>query len=61
MKKRQYIQVFIIPVAFTLAGFCGIAVTSAGINLYGEILWDPLRYILLFVSHKDRSINILFY
>ena len=33
----------IIPVAFTLAGFIGIAVTSAGISLYGEVLWDPLR------------------
>jgi cytosine/uracil/thiamine/allantoin permease len=40
---RQYIQVLIIPVAFTLAGFIGIAVTSAGISLYGEVLWDPLR------------------
>jgi hypothetical protein len=41
--NRQYIQVLIIPVAFTLAGFIGIAVTSAGISLYGEVLWDPLR------------------
>jgi hypothetical protein len=42
---RQYIQVLIIPVAFTLAGFIGIAVTSAGISLYGEVLWDPLRWV----------------
>ena len=28
-----------------MAGFIGIAVTSAGITLYGEILWDPLKLI----------------
>jgi nucleobase:cation symporter-1, NCS1 family len=38
----QYIQLFIIPVAFTLYGFIGIAVTSAGVVLYGQILWNPL-------------------
>jgi hypothetical protein len=42
---RQYIQIFIIPIAFTFAGFIGIAVTSAGISLYGEVLWDPLRWV----------------
>jgi hypothetical protein len=41
----QYIQIIIIPIAFTLASFIGIAVTSAGITLYGEILWDPLKLI----------------
>jgi nucleobase:cation symporter-1, NCS1 family len=30
---------------FTLCGFVGIAVTSAGIALYGQVLWDPLRLI----------------
>ena len=42
---RQYIQIVIIPIAFTLASFIGIAVTSAGITLYGEVLWDPLKLI----------------
>ena len=41
----QYIQIIIIPIAFTLASFIGIAVTSAGVTLYGEILWDPLKLI----------------
>ena len=41
----QYVQLLIIPVAFTLIGFTGIAVTSAGIVLYGKILWDPLTLI----------------
>ncbi|KAF9477454.1 cytosine-purine permease [Pholiota conissans] len=44
-EKAQYIQLFIIPVSFTLIGFTGIAVTSAGEKLYGEILWDPLSLI----------------
>lgn len=44
-ERAQYIQIAIIPIAFTLAGFIGIAVTSAGITLYGEILWDPLKLI----------------
>jgi NCS1 family nucleobase:cation symporter-1 len=39
---RQYTQlIIIIPVAFTLASFVGIAVTSAGITLYGQVIWDP--------------------
>jgi nucleobase:cation symporter-1, NCS1 family len=41
----QYIQLFIIPVVFTFASFVGIAVTSAGITLYGQVLWDPLKLI----------------
>jgi NCS1 family nucleobase:cation symporter-1 len=41
----QYIQLLVIPVVFTLASFVGIAVTSAGIALYGQILWDPLKLI----------------
>jgi NCS1 family nucleobase:cation symporter-1 len=43
--RRQYIQLVIIPVGFTLASFVGIAVTSAGIALYGQVLWDPLKLI----------------
>ncbi|KAJ7584871.1 permease for cytosine/purines, uracil, thiamine, allantoin-domain-containing protein [Mycena floridula] len=41
----QYVQLFIIPTLFTLIGFCGIAVTSAGEVLYGETLWDPTKLI----------------
>ncbi|KAI0749670.1 NCS1 nucleoside transporter family [Daedaleopsis nitida] len=44
-ERAQYIQLFIIPVAFTLVGFAGIAVTSAGIVLYDDVLWDPLALI----------------
>ncbi|TFK69801.1 NCS1 nucleoside transporter family [Pluteus cervinus] len=44
-ERSQYVQLLIIPVAFTLIGFTGIAVTSAGEVLYGETLWDPLRLI----------------
>ena len=41
----QYIQLLVVPVVVTLASFVGIAVTSAGISLYGQILWDPLKLI----------------
>jgi NCS1 family nucleobase:cation symporter-1 len=41
----QYIQLIVIPVGFTLASFVGIAVTSAGVVLYGQVLWDPLKLI----------------
>ncbi|TFY79951.1 hypothetical protein EWM64_g4056 [Hericium alpestre] len=44
-ERAQYVQMAIIPIAFTLCSFIGIAVTSAGITLYGEVLWDPLRLI----------------
>lgn len=41
-ERAQYIQIFVIPMAFTLVG---IAVTSAGEMLYKETLWDPLDLI----------------
>jgi len=41
----QYIQLLVIPVGFTLASFVGMAVTSAGVTLYGQVLWDPLKLI----------------
>jgi len=41
----QYIQLVVIPITFTLVSFVGIAVTSAGIALYGEVLWDPLKLV----------------
>ncbi|KAG2145502.1 permease for cytosine/purines, uracil, thiamine, allantoin-domain-containing protein [Suillus bovinus] len=44
-ERAQYVQPFIIPIAFTLCSFVGIAVTSAGIQLYGEVLWNPLLLI----------------
>ncbi|KAI9512129.1 NCS1 nucleoside transporter family [Russula earlei] len=44
-ERAQYVQVIIIPVAFLFASFVGLAVTSAGIVLYGQVLWDPLKLI----------------
>jgi nucleobase:cation symporter-1, NCS1 family len=44
-ERAQYVQLAIIPVAFTLAGFVGLAVTSAGVTLYGAVLWDPMHLI----------------
>ena len=41
----QYIQLVAVPIGFTLASFVGIAVTSAGATLYGQVLWDPLKLI----------------
>jgi len=44
-ERAQYIQLLVIPIAIMLASFVGIAVTSAGISLYGRVLWDPLKLI----------------
>ncbi|KAJ6576438.1 permease for cytosine/purines, uracil, thiamine, allantoin-domain-containing protein [Mycena vulgaris] len=44
-ERAQYIQIIVIPVAFTLAGFCGIAVASASEVIYGSVIWDPLQLI----------------
>ncbi|THG96210.1 hypothetical protein EW026_g5587 [Hermanssonia centrifuga] len=44
-ERAQYVQIIIIPVAFTLAAFVGMMVTSAGTVLYGKVLWDPLTLI----------------
>ncbi|KAI9435811.1 cytosine-purine permease [Lactarius indigo] len=44
-ERAQYAQLIVIPVAFTLASFVGIAVTSAGVTLYGQVIWDPLKLI----------------
>ena len=45
IQNSQFVQFAIIPTAFTLAGFIGMAVTSAGEVLYGETLWDPTKII----------------
>ncbi|KAF8206421.1 permease for cytosine/purines, uracil, thiamine, allantoin-domain-containing protein [Mycena galopus ATCC 62051] len=49
-ERAQYVQIIIIPVAFTLAGFCGMAVASASEVLYGSVIWDPLQLINLWDS-----------
>ncbi|KIK70323.1 hypothetical protein GYMLUDRAFT_32322 [Collybiopsis luxurians FD-317 M1] len=50
-ERAQYIQAILIPTLFTLTGFIGIAVTSAGQVLYGQTLWDPTTLI----AHWDRA------
>ncbi|KAJ7284997.1 cytosine-purine permease [Mycena rebaudengoi] len=44
-ERAQYVQIIVIPVAFTLAGFCGMAVASASEVIYGVVIWDPLLLI----------------
>ncbi|KAI0319812.1 cytosine-purine permease [Amylostereum chailletii] len=44
-ERAQNVQLLVIPVAFTLCCFVGLAVTSAGAVLYGDVLWDPLRLV----------------
>ncbi|KAF9269008.1 NCS1 nucleoside transporter family [Marasmius fiardii PR-910] len=44
-ERAQYVQLAVIPVAFTFIAFCGIAVTSAGQVMFGETLWDPTKLI----------------
>ncbi|KAF7785216.1 hypothetical protein Agabi119p4_1381 [Agaricus bisporus var. burnettii] len=44
-ERSQKVQLIIIFLSFTLVAFIGIAVTSAGEVLYGEILWDPPRLV----------------
>jgi cytosine/uracil/thiamine/allantoin permease len=41
--KAQYVQLIVIPIAFTFCAFVGIACTSAGYVHYGDYYWDPLR------------------
>ena len=43
--NSQYVQLIIIPISFTLCAFFGLAVTSAGQTLYGEIIWDPTHLV----------------
>ncbi|KAF9219354.1 hypothetical protein BS17DRAFT_717783 [Gyrodon lividus] len=44
-ERSQYINPLVIPLAFTLSSFVGIVATSAGVQLYGEVLWNPLFLI----------------
>ncbi|KAF9219352.1 hypothetical protein BS17DRAFT_428288 [Gyrodon lividus] len=43
--KVQSVQPFIIPIPCTFCSFACIAVTSGGIQLYGEVLWGPMLFI----------------
>ncbi|KAF3204464.1 hypothetical protein TWF679_009830 [Orbilia oligospora] len=45
--REQYVQPFVIPLAFTFIAFMGISVTSASKIIYGEYHWDPLQIIAL--------------
>ncbi|TBU26191.1 permease for cytosine/purines, uracil, thiamine, allantoin-domain-containing protein [Dichomitus squalens] len=55
--QAQCVQLFIIPIAFTLVSFIGLAVTSAGVTLYGgAVLWDPLQLI----DHWDNRAAAFF-
>ncbi|KAJ3534748.1 hypothetical protein NM688_g7085 [Phlebia brevispora] len=44
-ERAQYIQLITIPLAITTGAFIGMMATSAGIVLYGKVLWDPLQLI----------------
>ncbi|KAI0674670.1 NCS1 nucleoside transporter family [Trametes maxima] len=55
-ERAQYIQLLVIPITFTLVGFIGIAVTSAGEVLYGAVLWNPLSLI----DHWDNRAATFF-
>lgn len=55
-ERGQLVQLFIIPTAFTLVGFAGIAITSAGQHLYGILLWDPFTLI----DHWDNRAAAFF-
>jgi NCS1 family nucleobase:cation symporter-1 len=54
--RRQFVQAATIPFVFTLFSFAGLAVTGAGIVLYGEALWDPLKLI----GHWDNRAAAFF-
>ncbi|KAF9226304.1 hypothetical protein BS17DRAFT_749647 [Gyrodon lividus] len=55
-ERAQFVQAVTIPFVFTLCSFAGLAVTSAGIVLYGSALWDPLKLI----DHWDNRAAAFF-
>ncbi|KIJ07339.1 hypothetical protein PAXINDRAFT_121110 [Paxillus involutus ATCC 200175] len=55
-ERAQFVQAATIPFVFTLFSFAGLAVTGAGIVLYGEALWDPLKLI----GHWDNRAAAFF-
>ncbi|OLL25477.1 putative permease [Neolecta irregularis DAH-3] len=46
--RYQYIQLLIIPLAFSFFAFVGIVVTSASKTIYGgDYIWDPMQLMSL--------------
>ncbi|KAF2670310.1 hypothetical protein BT63DRAFT_234466 [Microthyrium microscopicum] len=43
--SAQNVQVFVIPVIFTIVGLLGIFTAAASETVYGEILWNPIDII----------------
>ena len=43
--KWQWLYVPMLPIVFTFISFCGIAATSAGLTLYGNLEWNPATLI----------------
>lgn len=42
----QILYIPLIPLCFVFTSFIGIAATSAGVKLYGQVIWDPNKFIL---------------
>ncbi|KAJ4362262.1 hypothetical protein N0V83_010355 [Neocucurbitaria cava] len=56
--SAQNVQAFVIPVIFTIVGLLGIFTAAAAQSAYGEILWNPIDIISLWMksgSHGGRA------
>ncbi|KAJ4149875.1 hypothetical protein LMH87_010653 [Akanthomyces muscarius] len=53
--SAQNVQAFVIPFIFTIVGLLGIFTAAAAETAYGDILWNPIDIINLWMSSGSHS------
>ncbi|ORY09224.1 permease for cytosine/purines, uracil, thiamine, allantoin-domain-containing protein [Clohesyomyces aquaticus] len=56
--SAQNVQAIVIPVIFTIVGLLGIFTAAAAQTAYGEVMWNPIDIIMLWMesgSHGGRA------
>jgi NCS1 family nucleobase:cation symporter-1 len=56
--SAQNVQVIVIPIIFTIVGLLGIFTAAAAETAYGEVMWNPVEIINLWMasgSHGGRA------
>ncbi|KAF2420968.1 hypothetical protein EJ08DRAFT_641862 [Tothia fuscella] len=53
--SAQNVQVIVIPIIFTIVGLLGIFTAAASETVYGEVLWNPIDIIGLWMESGSRG------
>lgn len=58
--RPVFVQILIIPLAFSLMAFMGVIIAGAATDLYGEEIWDPLTVLSHWTGSKRARAGAAF-